>query len=116
MLALRTEFPKLDMQEEMIRQFFNPPRSPRDCVFALTTETVSADLKTKIVPCIFGGEPDCSSCGCMASMGLAAVAAHKIGGLIPVGAIFKASVKIGHARARRTPQAPPLDERLRVLP
>jgi MoaA/NifB/PqqE/SkfB family radical SAM enzyme len=116
MLALRREFPKLDMPEEMIRQFSNPPHSPRDCVFALTTETVSADLKTKIVPCIFGGEPDCSSCGCMASMGLAAVASHKIGGLIPVGAIFKASVKIGQARARRTPQAPPLEERLRVLP
>jgi MoaA/NifB/PqqE/SkfB family radical SAM enzyme len=116
MLALRMEFPKLDMPEEMIRQFSNPPHSPGDCVFALTTETLSADLKTKIVPCIFGGEPDCSSCGCIASMGLAAVATHKIGGLIPVGAIFKASVKIGQARARKTPQAPPLDERLRVLP
>ena len=115
MLALRREFPKLDMPEEMIRQFSNPPHSPGDCVFALTTESVSADLKTKIVPCIFGGEPDCSSCGCIASMGLAAVGTHKIGGVIPVGAIFKASVKIGHARARRTPQAPPLDERLRVL-
>ena len=115
MLALRREFPKLDMPERMIRQFSSPPRSPRECVFALTTETVSADLKTKIVPCIFGGEPDCGSCGCAASMGLAAVAAHKIGGLIPVGAIFKASVKIGQARHRRIPQQPPLDERLRVL-
>jgi sulfatase maturation enzyme AslB (radical SAM superfamily) len=116
MLALRREFPKLDMPEGLLRQFSSPPQSPRDCVFALTTETVSADLKTKIVPCLFGGEPDCSSCGCIASMGLAAVAAHKIGGLIPVGAIFKASVKIGQARARRIPQPPPLDERLRVLP
>ena len=116
MLALRREFPKLDMPEEMIRQFSNPPHSPGDCVFALTTEIVSADLKTKIVPCIFGGEPDCSSCGCAASMGLTAVAAHKIGGLIPIGAIFKASVKIGQARHRRIPQPPLLDERLRVLP
>jgi sulfatase maturation enzyme AslB (radical SAM superfamily) len=116
MLALRREFPKLDMPEGLLRQFSSPPQSPRDCVFALTTETVSADLKTKIVPCLFGGEPDCGSCGCIASMGLAAVAAHKIGGLIPVGAIFKASVKIGHARARRIPRAQALDERLRVLP
>ena len=30
-------------------------------------------------------------------MGLAAVAAHKLGGVIPVGAIFKASIKIGQA-------------------
>ena len=117
MLALRREFPKLDMPEGLVRQFSDPPASPRDCVFALTTETVSADLRTKIVPCLFGGDPDCSSCGCIASMGLAAIGAHKLGGLIPVGAIFKASVKIGRAIGRGTP--PPAafdDERLRVLP
>jgi MoaA/NifB/PqqE/SkfB family radical SAM enzyme len=113
MLALRREFHKLDMPEGMIRQFATPPSSPRDCVFALTTQTLSADLKTKIVPCQFGGDPDCSSCGCVASMGLAAVAAHRLAGIIPVGAIFKASIKIGHARAKRHP--PVVDEPLRVL-
>jgi sulfatase maturation enzyme AslB (radical SAM superfamily) len=113
MLALRREFPKLDMPEGMIRQFAAPPSSPRDCVFALTTQTLSADLKTKIVPCQFGGDPDCSSCGCVASMGLAAVAAHRLAGIIPVGAIFKASIKIGQARAKRQP--PVVDEPLRVL-
>jgi sulfatase maturation enzyme AslB (radical SAM superfamily) len=113
MLALRRAFPKLDMPEGMIRQFATPPASPRDCVFALTTQTLSADLKTKIVPCQFGGDPDCSSCGCVASMGLAAVAAHRLGGIIPVGAIFKASIKIGQARSRRQP--PIVDEPLRVL-
>ena len=70
-------------------------------MFALTTQTVSADLKTKIEPCQFGGKPDCNSCGCIASMGLAAIAAHKLAGFIPVGAIFRASVKIGQARAKR---------------
>ena len=89
------------MPEGMIRQFATPPQSPKECVFALTTQTLSADLKTKIVPCQFGGNPDCGSCGCIASMGLAAVAAHKLGGVIPVGAIFKASIKIGQARAKR---------------
>jgi len=113
MLALRRKFPKLDMPEGMIRQFATPPASPRDCVFALTTQTLSADLKTKIVPCQFGGDPDCSSCGCVASMGLAAVAAHRLAGIVPVGAIFKASIKIGQARAKR--QAPVVDEPLRVL-
>jgi organic radical activating enzyme len=113
MLALRQAFPKLDMPEGMIRQFATPPASPRDCVFALTTQTLSADLKTKIVPCQFGGDPDCSSCGCVASMGLAAVAAHRLAGIIPVGAIFKASIKIGQARSRRQP--PVIDEPLRVL-
>ncbi len=115
MLALRKDFPKLDMPEGLIQQFSTPPRSPRECIFALTTQTISADLKTKIVPCQFGGNPDCSSCGCIASMGLAAVAAHKLGGVIPVGAIFRTSVKIGQARARRSAPPPTVEEQLRVV-
>ena len=116
MLSLRKDFPKLDMPEGMIRQFATPPQSPQDCVFALTTQTLSADLKTKIVPCQFGGNPDCASCGCVASMGLAAVAAHKLGGIIPVGAIFRASVRIGHIRSKSTVHVPPVEKALRVLP
>jgi MoaA/NifB/PqqE/SkfB family radical SAM enzyme len=106
MMSLRKSFPKLDMPEEMLRQFTTPPRSPSECVFARTTHTVSADLKTRVVPCQFGGNPDCGACGCIASMGLAAVAAHKICGLIPVGKIFDASFKIGQARAGRAPAHP----------
>ena len=116
MLALRLEFPKLDMPKGMIEQFATPPHSPKDCVFALTTQTISADLETKITPCQFGGKPDCASCGCIASMGLAAVAAHKLGGFISVGMIFRASVKIGAMRSRRTPAPPPTAAQLRVLP
>src|SRR5579863_6904550 len=94
MLQLRIQYPKLDMPAAVIRQFASPPQSPEDCVFALTTQTLSADLKTKITPCQFGGKPDCASCGCLASMGLAAIADHKLGGMIPVGAIFRTSIKI----------------------
>ena len=116
MLALRKEFPKLDMPEGMIRQFAAPPQNPEDCVFARTTQTLSADLRTKIVPCQFGGNPDCGSCGCIASMGLAAIAAHKLCGIIPVGAIFKTSAKIGQLRARRSTQPARVEEPLRVRP
>jgi MoaA/NifB/PqqE/SkfB family radical SAM enzyme len=100
MVQLRKQYPKLDMSETVIRQFASPPHRPQDCVFALTTQTLSADLKTNITPCQFGGNPDCTSCGCIASMYLTAVAAHKLGGVLPVGAIFKASIKIGQTRAR----------------
>jgi MoaA/NifB/PqqE/SkfB family radical SAM enzyme len=100
MVQLRRQYPKLDMSETVIRQFASPPHRPQDCVFALTTQTLSADLKTKITPCQFGGNPDCPSCGCVASMYLTAVAAHKLGGILPVGAIFKASIMIGQTRAR----------------
>ena len=105
MTQLRKQFAKLDMPEAVIRQFAAPPHRPDDCVFALTTQTLSADLQTKITPCQFGGNPDCAACGCIASMGLAAVAAHKLGGFLPVGAIFKASIAIGQRRARSRPTA-----------
>jgi MoaA/NifB/PqqE/SkfB family radical SAM enzyme len=100
LVQLRKQYPKLDMSETVIRQFASPPHRPQDCVFALTTQTLSADLKTKITPCQFGGNPDCTSCGCLGSMYLAAVAAHKLGGILPVGTIFNASIKIGRTRAR----------------
>ncbi len=116
LLVLRKQFPKLDMPEGLIRQLASPPHSPEECVFALTTRTISADLKTKITPCQFGGTPDCASCGCIASMGLAAVAAHKLGGFIPVGAIFRTSIKIGQLRSKRIAEPPPPPgDALRVL-
>jgi MoaA/NifB/PqqE/SkfB family radical SAM enzyme len=100
LVLLRKHYPKLDMAETVIRQFVSPPHRPQECVFALTTQTLSADLTTEITPCQFGGNPDCSSCGCIGSMYLAAVAAHKVKGVLPVGALFKASIKIGQTRAR----------------
>jgi MoaA/NifB/PqqE/SkfB family radical SAM enzyme len=92
---LRTRFPVLDMSERVLREFLNPPKSPDECIFARTTETVSADLKTRITPCQFGGNPDCSQCGCMASMGLAAVGHLEIGAGINLGKIFRVSERIG---------------------
>ena len=115
MMVLRKKYPKLDMPEGLIKQFSAPPHSPDDCIFAQTTQTLSADLKTKIVPCQFGGNPDCQSCGCMASMGLAAVGAHKLAGIIPVGLIFRASVKLGQKKTKGRASRPPQDP-FRVLP
>jgi MoaA/NifB/PqqE/SkfB family radical SAM enzyme len=114
MLELRPEFPKLDMREGLIRQLAAPPHSPRDCVFAQTTAILSADLKTQVKPCQFGGNPDCSSCGCIASMGLAAVAAHRLGGFLPVGAIFRASVWAGRMWSSAG-QPPSTQAQLKVL-
>jgi sulfatase maturation enzyme AslB (radical SAM superfamily) len=95
LLELRKRYPKLDMAEGLIKAFLAPPSTPEDCIFARTTHTLSADFKTKITPCQFGGDPDCSQCGCIASMGLAAIGNHKLGGFIPVGSIFRASFRIG---------------------
>jgi sulfatase maturation enzyme AslB (radical SAM superfamily) len=100
LLALRKIYPKLDMAPEMIQQFANPPASPKDCIFAQTTATISADLATFITPCQFGGKPDCTQCGCAASMGLEAVGAYKLGGLLPVKSLFDLSIGIGRKMSR----------------
>jgi sulfatase maturation enzyme AslB (radical SAM superfamily) len=100
LIGLRTRFPKADLPPRLLEQFLRPPHSPSECIFARTTATVSADLRTPITPCQFGGDPDCAQCGCYASMGLAAVGAHKLGGLVPLGSIFHASASIGEMAAR----------------
>jgi MoaA/NifB/PqqE/SkfB family radical SAM enzyme len=106
--ALRLRYPKLEAPEGMINVYANPPASPDDCVFARTTRSVSADLTTKITPCQFGGAPDCASCGCIASAGLAAVARHRLWGFVPVGAIFTGSVRVGETMRRIRPIDQPM--------
>jgi organic radical activating enzyme len=95
LFALRLRYPKLALPKGLLEVYAAPPESPDDCVFARSTTTISADLATKITPCQFGGTPDCSNCGCIASAGLAAVARHQLFGVIPVGSIFNSSLKIG---------------------
>lgn len=92
---LRLKYPKLDMPEAVIHELESPPNRPEDCIFARTTETISADLRTKITPCQFGGDPDCTQCGCIASMGLAAVGHHRVAGPLTAGQIFMSSDRVG---------------------
>jgi hypothetical protein len=94
-------FPKLDMREGLIQEFLHPPESPEVCIFAQTTHTISADLKSKITPCQFGGNPDCSQCGCIASMGLAAVGNHKLAPGVTAGRIYWASNSISKTLPRK---------------
>lgn len=92
---LRLKYPTLDMADALIREMESPPKNPRECIFARTTNTISADLRTRITPCQFGGDPDCERCGCIASMGLAAVGHHRILGQLTAGHVFMASDRLG---------------------
>jgi MoaA/NifB/PqqE/SkfB family radical SAM enzyme len=97
---LRPQFPKLQLPDALLAVYAQPPKTPAECIFAQTTECFSADLERRITPCQFGGDPDCSNCGCMASAGLEAIGRHRLGGGIPVGRIFYASTRIGRTVAR----------------
>lgn len=99
--VLRLKYKKLTMPKGMIEVYADPPQSPDECIFARTTECVSANLKTPITPCQFGGKPDCSQCGCIASAGLGAVGRHRLRGGLRVGAIFDASFAVGERMRRR---------------
>jgi MoaA/NifB/PqqE/SkfB family radical SAM enzyme len=104
--ALRLKHAKLALPDGLLNVYANPPQSPDECVFSKTTATFSADLVTKITPCQFGGAPDCSSCGCIASAGLAAVARHHVLGFIPIAPIFDGSLKVGETVRRLRPPEP----------
>ncbi|HTV04140.1 MAG TPA: radical SAM protein [Acidobacteriaceae bacterium] len=96
---LRIEYPTLDMKDSVLREFLHPPQSPEECTFAQTTNVLSADLTTRVTPCQFGGTPDCSQCGCLASMGLAAVNHYQLGPGITIGNLYKASARLGRGIA-----------------
>ncbi len=106
LLELREIYPKLDMPGGVIEGFLNPPSSPDHCIFAKTTCTITADLKTRVAPCQFGGNPDCSQCGCIASVGLHQIAKHRLAGAIPVAWFFNTSYKIGKIILRQTHKYP----------
>jgi len=95
LLMLRKKYPKLDMPVVVLEEFRKPPKSPSRCIFAKTTRTLSADLATHVEPCQLGGNPDCGRCGCIASMGLAAIGSVRIAGTLTAGHIFWASAAVG---------------------
>ena len=100
LLRVRHSYPKLDMSEAVLKEFLSPPASPEGCIFAQTTRTISADFKTRVEPCQFGGNPDCSQCGCLASMGLASIGHRNLAGTLTAGHIFWASARVGRSVKR----------------
>lgn len=102
---LRPIVPKLEMFDGALDAYASPPASPAECTFARTTECLSADLERRITPCQFGGNPDCSNCGCIASASFEAIARHRLPGGIPVRRIFQVSLRAGNAFARASGRA-----------
>jgi sulfatase maturation enzyme AslB (radical SAM superfamily) len=92
---LREKYPKLVFPDLVAKGYREPPASPDECIFSKTTLNLTANLKNRVTPCQFGGTPDCSQCGCMASAGLAAVGNYKLFNTIPLHRIYNISDRIG---------------------
>ena len=113
-------YPKFQMNRQMIDELRHPPASPADCIFARTTTTLSADLVTRIGPCQSGGTPDCTQCGCVASVALAAVSHYKLVGSLTPGHLMKVSERVGSVVGKlrslaATPEPVPASNPLTVL-
>jgi MoaA/NifB/PqqE/SkfB family radical SAM enzyme len=96
LMGLRKEFPKLETPRGLLEVYRKPPQNPGQCIFAQTTRSVTADLRRQITPCQFGGNPDCSQCGCIASAALTAIGRHRLPLGIEVGKVYGLSCRIGY--------------------
>ncbi len=67
---LKRTYSALILPHGAVEAFADPPQDPNHCTFARVSVNYSADLTTRIEPCFFGGNPDCSQCGCAVSAGL----------------------------------------------
>jgi MoaA/NifB/PqqE/SkfB family radical SAM enzyme len=105
---LARKFPKLLMNEGVAQAFVHPPKNPDDCLFSKMSANYSADLLTRVEPCVFGGTPDCSQCGCAISSGLHWMRTVKVAGPFRVDHFVGASVGVGTLlnRVRRRPSQP----------
>ena len=93
--ALALRYPKLLFNKGIGEALLHPPKNPDDCVFAKMSANYSADFETRVEPCVFGGAPDCSQCGCSASSGLHWIRSIKVAGPVKIDHFISGSVKIG---------------------
>ena len=52
-------------------------------------------LQSRVEPCVFGGNPDCSQCGCAISSGLHWVKSIKLAGPVRINHFVQGSINVG---------------------
>jgi MoaA/NifB/PqqE/SkfB family radical SAM enzyme len=114
---LRRLFPKLLTSDGYAEALVHPPTSPNECTFSRLSKNYSADLRTHVEPCVFGGDPDCSQCGCSASVAAQWISEKALVGPLKAKHLLRASMRVGSAVARlgRVPM-PSWRERDQALP
>jgi len=104
LLGLSRKYPKFLMNSGLAETYNAPPRNPDDCIFSTMSVNYTADMKTRVEPCIFGGNPDCSQCGCAISVALHWIGHRKVFGPLTVAHLVRGSVGIGSLVARLRPE------------
>lgn len=92
---LHGRYPKFLISDSMANAYLHPPENPAKCLFSKLSVNYTADLKTRVEPCIFGGNPDCSRCGCAASAGLEWIRNARVQGTVKADLIIRATLKAG---------------------
>jgi MoaA/NifB/PqqE/SkfB family radical SAM enzyme len=95
LLRLAGTYPKLLFKEGIAKALLHPPKSPADCVFSKLSVNYTADLRTRVEPCVFGGTPDCSQCGCGISSALHWIRNARVVGPLKIDHFISSSVKVG---------------------
>lgn len=92
---LSRRYPKLLMNDGVAQAIVHPPSNPGDCIFSKMSVNFSADLRSRVEPCVFGGSPDCSQCGCAISSALHWVRTVKVAGPLTAGHLVQGSIQVG---------------------
>jgi len=95
LVSISGKYPKLTMHKGLMDAFLQPPTSPGDCLFSKLSLNYTADLKTRVEPCVFGGTPNCAECGCSISMGLHWLGERTIAGPLRARHLIEGSLAIG---------------------
>lgn len=93
--TLQPRYPKLLMNSGIARALQSPPATPSECMFAKMSTNYSADLQTRVEPCIFGGTPDCPQCGCAISVGLHWLKTVRVARMVKIETLVNGSVGVG---------------------
>jgi sulfatase maturation enzyme AslB (radical SAM superfamily) len=107
LIAMQSRYPKLLMREGIAQELLQPPAKPAECLFSKMSVNYSADLKTRVEPCIFGGEPDCKNCGCATTSGLEYLGNFKLPGGLKLRHLVNTSMTIGSQVGRLRNHAAP---------
>jgi organic radical activating enzyme len=96
LIRLSERYPALLMTPGIAQALAAPPANPDQCVFSRVSVNYSADLRTKVQPCFFGGEPDCRQCGCAVTAGLHWIGGKRLLGPIRLKHLMESSIAIGN--------------------